>query len=131
MRICIQPVGDVDIEILYFLRIKLQEVKFLMIIKLQELVSGSVSLSSRELGAFVRSKILEALNISDTSILDFDSIELITQSFGDEVLGVLIREFGFPVVKEKVKIVNANPLIKQVLKLVISYSKRETVSVSA
>ena len=93
-------------------------------IKLHELISDAITLSSRELGAVIRSKTEDALQIVDTVVLDFEGIELITQSFGDEILGVLVRELGFSVIKERVKIANANPLIKQVLKFVISYSKK-------
>ena len=97
-------------------------------IKLHEVIPGTTTLSSRELGAVIRSKIENALQFVDTVVLDFEGIELITQSFGDEILGVLVRRLGFPVIKEKVKVANANPLIKQVLKFVISYSRKNTSS---
>ncbi len=93
---------------------------------LPELPEDFDSLVSREAGLMVRLKIIEELekNPDAVIILNFDGIELITQGFGDEIIGVLIRRQGLDFVKEKIKVINANGFIRGTLNWVASYSKK-------
>ena len=84
------------------------------------------SLTLRESGLRVRMEIEKALSENEdaTIVLDFQGIELITQGFGDEIVGVLIRRRGLGFVKEKVKVINACDFIRGTLNWVVSYSKQ-------
>jgi hypothetical protein len=84
------------------------------------------SLTLRESGLRVRMEIEKELekNKNAVIVLDFDSLELITQGFADEIIGVLIRRRGINFVREKVKVVNANDFIRGTLNWVVSYSKK-------
>jgi len=100
-----------------------------VIIKVKELfpeISDIDSLVSRESGLEVRLKIEDELkkNTDAVIVLDFQGIELITQGFGDEIIGVLIRRQGLDFVKEKIKVINANGFIRGTLNWVASYSKK-------
>ena len=80
-------------------------------------------LGSRESGLILRQKIEEELLKNDTVIIDFTGIELTTQGFIDEVIGVLVREKGLEFVKRHIKIKNASEFIKLIIKFVLSYTK--------
>jgi hypothetical protein len=84
------------------------------------------SLTLRESGLRVRMEIEKILeeNKDAIIILDFNGLELITQGFGDEIIGVLIRRKGLDFVKEKIKIVNACNFVRGTLNWVVSYSKK-------
>ena len=94
------------------------------IINVKSFFNGTDMLSTRESGAILRDKIREYLKKDSQVILDFKGINMITQSFADEIVGVFIREKGLDFVKNRIKIKNANDLVKVVIKFVISYSKK-------
>jgi hypothetical protein len=104
-----------------------------VVIKLSEMFPGLDSLTDRFAGFEVR-KILQDLlgMMPDDSllendivvVLDFEGIELITQGFGDEIVGVFTRLYGVDFVKRHFKLVNANDFIRGTLNWVISYSKK-------
>jgi len=81
---------------------------------------------SRGSGEKIRDKMKPILDRKETLTLDFTGIEGITQSFGDEIVGVFVRAFGIDYIKDKLRLNNANKSIKSVLNLVISYSKEKT-----
>jgi hypothetical protein len=84
------------------------------------------SLVSREAGLEVRLKIEEELekNKDTIIILDFEGLELITQGFADEIVGVLIRRKGIDFVRKQIKAINMHEFIRGTLNWVVSYSKK-------
>ncbi|MBX0312710.1 MAG: STAS-like domain-containing protein [Sulfurihydrogenibium sp.] len=84
------------------------------------------SLVLRESGLRVRMEIEKILEEEKNAIivLDFSGLELITQGFADEIIGVLIRKRGLSFVKERIKAINMNEFIRGTLNWVASYSKK-------
>jgi hypothetical protein len=96
-----------------------------IVIKLKELFPDCNSLTLRETGFEVREIMNEILSKDNRKVvLDFDGIEIITQGFGDEIVGVFVRKNGLDFVKNKIKVVNANNFIRGTLNWVVSYSKK-------
>jgi hypothetical protein len=102
-----------------------------IIIKVRELFPEILAefpdfLVLRESGLRVRLEIEKILEKEENAIiiLDFQGIKLITQGFGDEVIGVLIRKKGLDFVKEKIKLINACDFVRGTLNWVASYSKK-------
>jgi hypothetical protein len=104
-----------------------------VVIRLKDLFPGFDSLGLRTTGFEVRKQIQDLLNmLPDDSIiendiiivLDFEGIELITQGFGDEIVGVFTRLYGVDFIKRHFKLINANDFIRGTLNWVISYSKK-------
>jgi hypothetical protein len=96
-----------------------------IVIKLKELFPECSSLTLRETGFELREIMNEILSKYNRKVvLDFDGIEIITQGFGDEIVGVFVRKNGLDFVKNKIKIVNANNFIRGTLNWVVSYSKK-------
>jgi len=104
-----------------------------VVLKLQEIFPGLDALTGRESGFLVRQKMQDLLNVlpdgsiieNDTVvILDFDGIELITQGFGDELVGVFTRAFGVDFVKRHIRVINANDFNRGTLNWCVSYSKK-------
>ncbi|GAB4346415.1 MAG: hypothetical protein OHK0038_26590 [Flammeovirgaceae bacterium] len=81
-------------------------------------------IGSRYAGEIVRQKIDEAINNGKIALIDFTGINWITQSFGDEIVGIYVRAFGVDFVKKNIKIENANDEIRKMLNLVVGYSKK-------
>lgn len=98
-----------------------------VVIKLKELFPELDALTLRETGFEVREIMNEILTKYNRKVvLDFDGIEIITQGFGDEIVGVFVRKNGLDFVKNKIKVVNANNFIRGTLNWVVSYSKKMT-----
>ena len=95
------------------------------VIKLGHIQSHNF-IGSRFTGLDVRRDIEKKLLHEDSGvIIDFSGIDMITQAFADEVIGVLIREKGLQFVKEKIHIAEANKDIKAVINFVANYSVKQ------
>lgn len=81
-------------------------------------------LGSRGAGEVIRAEMERIFKENNNAIIDFDEVSGITQSFGDEIIGIFVRAFGVSFIKQRVKIVNANNKIKEILNFVIHYSKK-------
>ena len=81
-------------------------------------------LGSRYKGGLVREEIKPLLDKNEKVILDFQGIELATQSFLDEIFGIFVRAFGTDYIRGKLLIENVSPAIKKTINLVIAYSKK-------
>ena len=92
-------------------------------IKVRELLRQG-NLATRENGLILRKEIEEALKTFDSVFVDFDGINLVTQSFIDEVFGVLVREKGLSFIRNHIKIKDASDFVKSMIKFVISYSQK-------
>jgi len=104
-----------------------------VVIRLKDLFPGLDSLTGRDTGFSVRQKLQDLLGVlPDDSliendivvVLDFEGIGLITQGFGDELVGVFTRMFGVDFVKRHIKVVNANEFVRGTLNWCVSYSKK-------
>jgi len=102
-------------------------------IKFKELFPGINSLTLRTTGFEVRRQIQDLIGmLPDDSliendivvVLDFEGIEIITQGFGDEIVGVFTRLYGVDFIKRHFKLINATEFIRGTLNWVISYSKK-------
>jgi hypothetical protein len=85
---------------------------------------GCNELGSRHKGELIREKIKPILDKKEKVILDFEGIELATQSFLDEIFGIFVRAFGTDYIKGKLLIENVSPEIKKTINAVIAYSKK-------
>jgi len=94
------------------------------VVRIKDFIENSDFAGSRQNGAKVREEILEKLNESEGVTLDFISVNLITQSFGDEVLGILTRMEGIEFIKQNIRVHNADDEIKSVLNYVVKYSQK-------
>jgi ribulose 1,5-bisphosphate synthetase/thiazole synthase len=94
------------------------------IVKLKGFFPDLDNLTSRYKGLVIRKTIEKALEKGNKVIIDFEGFDLITQSFGDEIIGVIIRSKGVEFVKNHISVININGQIKDVLNFVASYSKR-------
>lgn len=79
-------------------------------------------LGTRESGELLRKLVLNELNVQKEIIVDFSNINSVTQSFGDEFIGILIRSKGLDFVLHKIKLVNASDDIKSTMNFVATYS---------
>ncbi len=94
------------------------------VIHIKDFIENSDFAGSRQNGEKVRQVILNKLKQNNGVTLDFVGVNLITQSFGDEVLGILTRLHGVEFIKKNIRLHNANDEIKSVLNYVVKYSKK-------
>ena len=104
--------------------IRNDEIQDETVIKLKELFPDCRSLTLRETGFKIREIMNQILKYNQKVVLDFEGIEIITQGFGDEIVGVFVRKNGLDFVKNKIKVINANNFIRGTLNWVVSYSKK-------
>ena len=88
-----------------------------MIIELRE--SGS-SLGTRLFGAKLRSKIEQSIKDGNKITLNFEGVDVVSNSFADECFGKLLFSFELSVIKKNIVIRNANDFIKHVIKIALS-----------
>lgn len=72
-------------------------------------------LSTRIDGEFFRREIEQAIERGERVQLDFDGVEVVSNSFADECFAKLIFSFDLFHVKEYTTFVNASPFIKAVI----------------
>ncbi|QEK12562.1 DUF4325 domain-containing protein [Crassaminicella thermophila] len=78
-------------------------------------------LSTRDLGANIRQKIIVEFNKQDQDIvIDFINVEGINQSCADEVFGKMLLEIGLDNFKKRIKFNNMNDTISSVVKYVMA-----------
>ena len=72
-------------------------------------------LSTRMDGAVVRKKIAKGIEQNQWIVLDFDGVEVVSNSFADECFAKLMLDFDLPTVKAHTTFKNATPFIKAVI----------------
>ena len=104
-----------------------------VVLKMKDIFPGLDSLGDRFSGFKVRKIMQDLLGVlPDDSliendivvVLDFEGITLITQGFGDELVGVFTRMFGVDFVKRHIRVINAVEFVRGTLNWCISYSKK-------
>lgn len=68
----------------------------------------SSDLASRHLGAAKRAAVVAALNSSKNIHFDLTDVETISDSFADELFGVLSQDLGVENFYERTKVINSN-----------------------
>ena len=61
----------------------------------------------------------QIMNENEKTILDFEGISIISNSFADEILGIIVRDFGIKKLSEKVSFKNTNNEIQMTIKKAI------------
>jgi len=92
------------------------------VIRIQNFIESDFA-GSRQSGEKIRKEIEKKLS-KDGVTLDFGGINMITQSFGDEIIGIMTRINGVDFIKNNIRLVNYNDDIKNVLNYVVGYSKK-------
>ena len=95
------------------------------VIRIKDFIENSDFAGSRQSGEKIREKIVQNIEAREDGVtLDFAQIKMITQSFGDELLGILTRGYGIEYIKKNIRLVNETEEIKNILNYVIRYSKK-------
>ena len=94
-----------------------------LVINIKNEANGLECIGSRAPGEIIREKIKKEIDAGGKVTLDFGGVELITQSFADEMIGILVRAFGIEYIRKKLLLVNENEDIRNTLNFVIFYSK--------
>lgn len=73
------------------------------------------SLGTRDLGAQIRVSIQQEIEKNDKVFLDFQNVEVITNSFANECFGKLREAITTEIFKSKVAFINTNDFIQRVI----------------
>lgn len=73
------------------------------------------SLGTRDLGAKIRVSIQQEIERNDKVFLDFQNVEVITNSFANECFGKLREAVTTEIFKSKVAFINTNDFIQRVI----------------
>lgn len=73
------------------------------------------SLGTRNLGAKIRGTILEKIETNEMVYLDFDEVNVVTNSFANECFGKLLDSMSVSDFKTKIAFLNANDFIQKVI----------------
>ncbi|GMT49472.1 MAG: hypothetical protein IEMM0008_1011 [bacterium] len=102
----------------------MDNMKTVKAIKLKDHFPHIDFIGSRYAGELIRELMEEAFKLNQSVVLDFEHIEMITQSFADEIIGLFVREHGKDFVKDHIKIIHAKIEIRTILNLVVRYSSK-------
>jgi len=94
------------------------------VVRIVDFIENSDFAGSRKSGEQIREDIEVKLQDDTGVTLDFAQINMITQSFGDEIVGILTRINGIEFIKKNIRLVNYNDDIKSILNYVIKYSNK-------
>lgn len=75
----------------------------------------SSSLGTRDLGAKIRGSIIEKVKTNEKVYLDFQDVEVVTNSFADECFGKLREAITTDIFKTKIAFLNANDFVQRVI----------------
>lgn len=92
------------------------------IISLKNIFNNISFIGTRPSGEIIRKRIDDTIVAGKKAIIDFDGIDGITQSFGDEIIGIYVRFFGVDYIKKNIQAINYNDEIKTILNWVVNYS---------
>lgn len=73
------------------------------------------SLGTRDLGAKLRLNIIEKINTNDRVFLDFNGVDVVTNSFANECFSKLKDAVTLDVFKEKITFLNTNDFVQRVI----------------
>lgn len=67
----------------------------------------------------LKQKVLDALELNESVIINFDGVESVSSSFVDELIAKLYVQIGSDTFKNKIKMTNVNDYSKQIIKAAI------------
>ncbi|MFT3794830.1 STAS-like domain-containing protein [Flavobacterium sp.] len=73
------------------------------------------SLGTRDLGAEVRVSIIDKIETNDKVYLDFEGVDIVTNSFADECFSKLRQHVNDEIFKKKVAFLNTNDFVQRVI----------------
>jgi len=73
------------------------------------------SLGTRVLGAEIRTSIIDKINTNEKVYLDFDGVDVVTNSFADECFRKLRETINNDVFRSKVAFINTNDFVQRVI----------------
>ncbi len=73
------------------------------------------SLGTRDLGAKIRLNIIEKINTNDKVYLDFEGVDVVTNSFANECFSKLKDAVTLDVFKTKIAFLNTNDFVQRVI----------------
>jgi hypothetical protein len=82
-------------------------------------------LASRRLAATERSKVLGMISDDERLVIDLVNVRSISESYADELFGVLVATFGLPAFLDRVKINNASDNVLRTIAVAINRRKTE------
>lgn len=82
-------------------------------------------LASRRLAIPKRTKIEEVINTGNTVILDLSDVYSISESYADELFGVLTIKYGYEYLLQHIKIIGASNAVIRNIAIVIQRRKNE------
>ena len=62
---------------------------------------------------------IEILKSEEMCVLDFADVSIVSNSFADELLGIIVRDFGMKTLKEKVILRSANVEVSATIRTAI------------
>lgn len=75
----------------------------------------SLSFGTRNLGAQIRERIIEMINVNEKVFLDFEEVNVVTNSFADECFTELRKSLPNDIFKSKIAFINTNDFIQRVI----------------
>lgn len=88
-----------------------------------KLIVEGTMLSSRFTGQNYRDLVVASLKNNEEIILNFDGVNLATQSFCDELFGKLFADLDKKLILKHLKVINANDSIASIIKYSIANRK--------
>lgn len=79
-------------------------------------------LGTRQLGAKVRERLLPLINGHDKVVLDFDGVNVVSNSFADECLAKLLLTMPFDELKQRTTFVGVNDFARK--NIAIAFRRR-------
>ena len=80
-------------------------------------IKDFMPLTSHQVGIKIKTMIIDIIkNTNDPIILDFNEVDICTDSFSQQLTTILAREVTFPVLKERVKFKNLNSFLQEMIK---------------
>ncbi|MFA6138157.1 MAG: STAS-like domain-containing protein [Sulfurimonas sp.] len=84
-----------------------------------------VPLTSHQTGIKIKNQILNTINQEGLIVLDFEGVEVCTDSFMQQLTTVLSHEIGFSELRRKVKFTNLNDFLKELVKSKLFLASKE------
>ena len=84
------------------------------------------NLGTRMLGSMAREKLLPLILNNDKVVLDFEGVDVVSNSFADECIAKLLLQMPLEELKQKTTFANVNDFAKK--KIALSLKRRQTIN---
>lgn len=82
-------------------------------------------LTSHQTGIKIKNQILNTIEQEDLIVLNFEGVEISTDSFMQQLTTILSHEIGFSELRKKVKFTNLNDFLKELVKSKLFLASKE------